>query len=182
MNNLVFNSTASQLKTQIYGTNGSTATAIAVDANGNVKTLLYALNGTNAANLTTDGSGNLNVAISNSTSIATQCIFTSISAALTVGSATGTILANTDISLYKNASLFLYNTGGTGAGALTVTLYTSPLSTASYYLAEPTLQPIVVAENSGQSMIIPNAAHYIQLLAQGSSTGSAILAYLNAQT
>ncbi|HEX3022947.1 MAG TPA: DUF6385 domain-containing protein [Lachnospiraceae bacterium] len=183
MNNLVFNQTAAELKTEVHGvTTGKTTQAIAVTNSGEVKTALYAIDDSSVLQpLEVDGTGSLRVNLTSSSNVTVESNFyNSISVTNTViGAATATVLADSDISKYKVASMFIYNVG---TGSITVGLNLSPTTTQTFYIPDSKYGSIVLAEDASTIIELPTHAHYAELVCTGANAASELTAFVNAQS
>ncbi|SFR59249.1 DUF6385 domain-containing protein [Anaeromicropila populeti] len=183
MNNLIFNNTASELKTEIYGSNTTGDSQIlAVADSGELKTLLYAVDDASVITpLEVDDTGSLRVNLTSSSNLTVESNFydtVSVTDAV-VGLTSVTVLADSEISKYKVASMFLYNVG---TGNITVALNLSPTTTQTYYIPDDKYGSILLAEGTSTIIELPTHAHYAELVCIGSDAAGALTAYVNAQS
>lgn len=183
MNNLVFNQTASELKSEVHGTTSGGAThALAVADSGELKTALYAIDDSSVLQpLEVDATGSLRVNLTSSSNVTVESNFydtVSVTNAA-VGAATVTVLADSDISKYKVASMYIYNVG---TGSITVALNLSPTTTQTYYIPDAKYGSISLAEATKTIIEIPTHAHYAELVCTSTDAASALTAYVTAQS
>ena len=170
MNNLVFNTTASELKTSVYAQQApDTFAPLQVDNDGNLKSLIANSSVTIAGDvtisndsLTVAGSvtvagdvtiNNASLTVAGSVTVNNATITTFVTgsrfATVTLASAPVTVntvlLNNTDLTQYKNAAFMLYNESA--VTLVTVTLEVSPTDTDADYVPDSVLGTVTLAIN-----------------------------------
>jgi len=199
MNSLVFNTTADELRTSIYGNNRDTGSLQLLQLNGSGELLVSgALNITNEL-LTVSGSVTLNnelLTVSGSVTLNNELLTVSGAVTLnntlltvfvegnqftaltqTFGGVTlaGIALPETDISQLRTATMFVNNTG---ANAVTLTLQLSPDGTT--YFDDPNYTNVGVAGTSSTIMVLGIFAQYAQI-EYDPDTSATFAVYYNGQ-
>ncbi|WP_352401223.1 DUF6385 domain-containing protein [Anaerotignum sp.] len=186
MNNLIFNTTASELKSSIYGYNQSSLTLqlLQLDSAGNMLmtgsvTVNNAITIANAT-LTVDGSVTVNNAITIANTTLTVLIsgqtFTSATANLPNVTGTGNVFTATNISTLTTASMFINNTG---SNTVTYSLMLSPDGTT--YFADPNYTSKTVIGGGKAVIPIDIFAQYVQLQYELGTNTATFSAYYNGQ-
>ena len=189
MNNLIFNTVASELKTSMYAqASDSSLQVLQIDNDGSLKTVISNSSLTVAvANSITIANDSLTVAVSNPITIANSSIsvniigntFTSSSVLNTAVNGTGTILNNTDISTLRTASFLVYNLG---ANTLTVSLQVSPTTNEADYITDPSYSNFAVLGGGKQIITVSRFARYTRLIYTLGGTTATFSVYFNAQS
>jgi hypothetical protein len=197
MNNLVFNTTASQLLTTISNaslTVGGTVTVSAITSPVTIGNTSLTIDGTvTVSNTSLTVAGTVTVAAVSSTvtvagtvtvgnaSITTFLLgstFTSDAVTSTAVTGTGVVFPDTDISTLKVVSLYLYNEGST---TLTVSLQASPDTTTTHYISDPSYSNVVITAGNSQFVDVGLFAHYFRLQYNLGTFTATFSAFYNAQ-
>jgi hypothetical protein len=156
MNNLVFNTASSELRTLITNTTVTVEGSVTI-SNASLDVVI-----TNDT-VTVEGSvtiSNASIAVTGGVSITGHTVETlSDSADNTTG--TGVLFADTDISDITTGSFFFYNTG---TSSVTVSLELSPTTTETFYIPDPDNDDYVVAQDGNLIIAIGKFANYARLL------------------
>jgi hypothetical protein len=188
MNFLVFNRSAENLKTAIYGQYAQQSVAVATDAAGNFifsPASLITVTATNfdIRNLTSARDTvnvtatdfdirNLNGA-QDSVQISSKS-FLEARSTITVSANTTTQLLTREIAGYSQNSFFLRNTNA--SGAISVTLEIAPTDSADFYVASTTTS---VAAGSNYLSAVATLMRYARLRVQTGGTAVGVDAYYN---
>ena len=188
MNFLVFNRSAENLKTAIYGQHAQQSVAVATDAAGNFifsPASLITVTATNfdIRNLTSARDTvnvtatdfdirNLNGA-QDSVQISSKS-FVEARSTITVSANTTTQLLTREIAGYSQNSFFLRNTNV--SGAISVTLEIAPTDSADFYVASTTTS---VAAGSNYLSAVATIMRYARLRVQTGGTAVGVDAYYN---
>ena len=178
MNNLVFNTVASELKTTIYAQGpGSITKALQMDASDNL--LVSVASGTvTVSEITAPVTiGNASLTVAGTITVGASS-FTSDTVTSTVVTGTGVIFPDTDISGLKVGSIFIYNEGAT---PITLSLQISPTTDESNYIDDPFYTNVVIGANVSKYISVSNFAHYIRLQYNLSAATVTFSAYFNGQ-
>ncbi len=186
MNHLIFNETAKELRTLLYGLNGANAVAVALDSGGALMISSQSAVPVTAVNLDirnlTQTRDTVNVTATDldirnlsGTQDSVQIyndafVESSTSTNVTSGS---NILLTTNIGTYSGNSFFLRNTG---SSTVTVTLQIAPVDDNSYYVTHVSAQGVTAGSNYLQAVTVP--IKYARLLVTASTTVS-VVAYYN---
>lgn len=188
MNFLIFNRSAENLKTAIYGSHDGAPVAVATDALGNFvfsPTSLITVTATNfdIRNLT-GARDTVNVTASdfdirslNGAQDSVQVSakgFAEVQATATVASNTTSYLLTRDIGGYSQNSFFLRNTNA--AGSITVTLEIAPVDDDNYYVASASAG---VSASSNYLAAVATLMRYARLRVQTGGTAIGVDAYYN---
>ncbi|MEA5082835.1 MAG: DUF6385 domain-containing protein [Lachnospiraceae bacterium] len=187
MNNLIFNTTASELKASMYGYNQDTLTLqqIQLDPNGNMlvsgdvtitNETLTVIGDVTITNETLTVIGD--VTITNETltvQIAGQT-FTSSTETLTDVTGTGTVFADTNIASLTTASMFINNIGDT---TVTYSLQLSPDGIVYFY--DPSYTNMTVPTGTNTIIAIAKYAQFAQLQYSLGVATASFIAYYNGQ-
>jgi len=177
VNNLVFNTTAAQLKTSIFGVAPDTSLqAIKVDASSNM--LVAVATSVTIGNASLTVAGTVTIGNSTLTTLISGSTFTSNAVTSTSGTGTGVIFGDTDISTLKNESIFIYNEGAT---PITISLQLSPTTTTTDYIDDAAYTDVVVAGNGNSFIAVAKFAHYIRLEYNVGASTVTFSAYYNGQ-
>ena len=187
MNNLVFNTTASELKTAIYAQSGGNLQLLQLDGSNNLLvagtvTVSQITNPVTIGNATLTVAGDVTISNATLTVAGTVTIgastFTADSVTSTSVTGTGVIFPDKDISTLKVASIFIYNEGAT---PVTISLQISPTTTAAQYINDSSYTSQVILGNSSLYMDVAKFAHYIRLQYNLGVLTATFSAYFNAQ-
>lgn len=188
MNFLVFNRSAENLKTAIYGRHDGNMVAVATDEQGNFvfsPTSLVTVTATNfdIRNLTS-ARDTVNVTASNfdirSLNGAQDSVqvsakgFLEVRETVTVASNTTSYLLTRDIGGYSQSSFFLRNTNATGS--ITVTLEIAPVNDNNYYISFTSMG---VSASSNHLAAVATLMRYARLRVQTGGTAIGVDAYYN---
>lgn len=174
MNNLVFNTTANELRTAIYAQSGSDLQLVQLDGSNN---LLVAGTVTVSEITNPVTIGNATLTVEGTVTIGAST-FTSDAVTSTSVTGTGVIFADTDISTLKVASIFVYNEDTT---PITISLQISPTTDTNLYVDDPSYTDQVIAANDSLYMAVSSFAHYIRLQYNLGAETATFSAYFNAQ-
>lgn len=184
MNNLVFNTTASELRTTLFAqAPGNEIKALQLDASDNL--LVSVASGTMTVQGTVTVSeitapvtiGNASLTVEGTITIGAST-FTSDAVTSTSVSGTGVIFPDKDISTLKVASIFLYNED---TAPITISLQISPTTDDGLYMDDPSYTDQVIPGNESLYMAVSNFAHYIRLQYNLGGQTATFSAYYNAQ-
>jgi len=166
MNSLVFNTTAEELRTSVYGYNQDTDALQLLQLNTDGELLV-----------TGDFSMSGNVTIANTllTVFVTGNQFTANTQTLDGVTSTGIALAATDISQLRTATMFVDNTD---TNPITVTLQLSPDGTT--YFNDPNYTNLVVDGESSAVIVAGIFAQYAQI-EYDAGTAATFSVYYNGQ-
>lgn len=186
MNNLVFNTTASQLLSSVYGYNQGTGTLQLLQLNSAGELLVASASMTVAGDVTITNAlltvagdvtvaNPITIANSNLTVLVQGNEFFSATDPHNGASSTGIALAATDISQLRTATMFVNNTG---TNAITVTLQISP--DGVIYFDDVKYDDVLVAGGSYTIMVVETFAQYAQI-SYDAGTLATFTAYYNGQ-
>ncbi len=197
MNNLVFNTTASQLLTTIANasvTIGGTITvseivnpvtigntSLTVAGTVTVSNTSLTVAGTvtvDAITSTVTVAGTVTIGNASITTVVSGSTFTSNAVTSTAVTGTGVLFADTDISTLKVVSLYLYNEGST---TLTVSLQVSPDTTSTHYITDPSYSNVAITAGNSQFIDVGLFAHYMHLQYNLGTFTATFSAFYNAQ-
>ncbi|MCL2854539.1 MAG: DUF6385 domain-containing protein [Defluviitaleaceae bacterium] len=166
INSLVFNTTAEELRTSVYGYNQGTSTLQLLQLNSDGELLVSG-----------DFSLSSNVTIANTllTVLVSGNQFTANTQTLDGVTSTGIALAATDISQLKTATMFVDNTD---ANPITVTLQLSPDGTT--FFDDPHYTDVVVDGTTSTIMVVGIFAQYAQI-EYDAGAGATFAVYYNGQ-
>lgn len=188
MNFLVFNKSAENLKTAIYGLHDEDLVAVATDEEGNfifspASQITVTASNLDIRNLTA-ARDTVNVTAVNfdirSLSTARDSVlvgakgFEEAQATVNVGSNTTTYLLTREIGPYSQNSYFLRNTSG--SGSVTVSVEIAPVDSATYYLATITSS---VGASSNFLASVATLMRYARLRVQTGGSAINVDAYYN---
>jgi hypothetical protein len=185
MNFLVFNTDAANLKTSIYGANGSDLLPVAVDANGRflfspdseitvVADNLDIRDLSSATDSVTVVADNLDIRDLNGSQDSVSVYgseFLQASVTVAVSSGNNYLLAQ-DIGPYRQNSFFLRNLGGS---TVTIAAQIAPIDDSSYYM--DTGSTVAVAGSGNGIVSVDTAIRYARLRVQAPSTLTVVVYY-----
>lgn len=195
MNSLVFNTTASELKSNahVYGYNSTTATLelLQLDASGNL--LIGATSLTVAGTVTVGNSITIantsltvegTITVGNSITIANTSLtvlidgntFTSNTATLEGVTGTANIFDATDVSELRTATMFINNIG---TNPITVSLQLSPDGTL--YIDDPSYTNQLVAGGASDIAYVSTFSRFVRLTYDAGALTATFNAYYNGQ-
>jgi hypothetical protein len=186
-NNLVFNNVASQLKTQLYGYDGSSVVAIQTDASGNIKIV-----GVSGDTIPVSIADTVTVTIPDTVAVTaadldirnlsgTQDSVLKAGSYFTESSNALTDIVSTGIALTIDNSqqdIYSFYVKNTGAAAVSVKLQISPTDAADYF-TDDTSGEISIAGGSTDVLVAQKFLRYTRLFYNASDTTS-IEVYYNA--
>ena len=176
MNSLIFNTTASQLKSNanLYGYNTNTATLelLKLDASGN---LLIASNSMTVAGTVTVGNS-ITIANTSLTVLVNGNTFTSDAATLQGVTGTGNIFDGKDVSSLRTATMFIDNIG---TNPITVSLQLSPDGTL--YINDPNYTNQIISGETNSVAVVGTFSKYVRLTYDTGALAATFNAYYNAQ-
>ena len=188
MNFLVFNRSAENLKTAIYGRYAQQSVAIATDAAGNFifsPTSLITVTATNfdirnltsardTVNVTATDFDIRNLSGTQDSVQVSAKQFLEARSTITVSANTTTYLLTREIGGYSQNSYFLRNTNG--SGAISVAVEIAPTDNADFYVASSTTS---VAAGSNYLSAVATLMRYARLRVQAGGTAIGVDAFYN---
>jgi len=175
MNSLIFNTTAEELRTSVYGYNQDTEELqlLQLNASGELRvagdleisssvtianTLLTVTGSVTLANTLLTVGGSITITNTSLNVFMEGNLFTANTETLSGVTSTGIALEATDISELRTATMFVNNTDD---NPITVTLQLSPDGTT--YFNDPNYTDVVVEGTSSEIIVVGIFAHYAQL-------------------
>lgn len=179
MNSLVFNTTAEELRTSIYGYNQGTSSLQLLQLNTDGELLVsgdFSLtSNVTIANTLLTVAGDVTISNTLLTVLVSGNQFTANTQTLDGVTSTGIALAATDISQQQTATMFVDNTD---ANPITVTLQLSPDGAA--YFDDPNYTDVVVDGTASTIIVVGILARYAQI-EYDAGAGATFAVYYNGQ-
>lgn len=179
-NYLVFNCSANDLKTTVYGVYGSEFKPIAVDSSGRflfspVSSITVTASGLDIRSLNSSRdsilvtANGLNIRNLSGTQDSVQVSNNGfVEDTLSTSVATGTVyLLTKNISQYRENSYFIRNTG---ASNITVTLQVAPVDSDIYYVDNSSAQSVPASTNNITSVTVPMKFARLKVVASGNTS------------